>query len=208
VDEELRRILPFLEAAARVLPVPISVDTRNSAVAEAALEAGAAVVNDVSGLHHDPRMARVVADGSGSLVLSHMRGTPATMKDLASYGDVMQEVVAELGRSVEIALEAGVEESRIVVDPGIGFAKTAEQSLTVLRKLKLLHALGRPLMVGPSRKSFIGAVSGSSPRDRMPGTLASCVVSYLNGARIFRVHEIAPVVQALGVARAIVEAPE
>ncbi len=206
--EERRRILPFLEAATSSLSVPVSVDTRNASVAAAALEAGAAVVNDVSGLSHDPEMARVVAEAKGSLVLSHMRGTPANMRELAVYHDVVEEVVEELGRSLDVALKAGIDADRIVLDPGIGFAKTGKHSLRILNGLGRLLSLGRPVLVGPSRKSFIGDVTGAPPREREAGTLAACVLSYLGGARIFRVHEVTPVVQALAVTRAIVEASE
>jgi dihydropteroate synthase len=207
-NEEIRRILPFIEGARTSLEVPISVDTRKASVAREALKAGACIVNDVSGLNHDPGMARAVAEGGGSLVLSHMRGTPATMKELAVYRNVVQEVGEELRRSLDLARAEGVQEERIVLDPGIGFAKTAAQSLGLLGALGELMSLGRPLLVGPSRKSFIGEVTGAPPGERLPGTLAACVVSFLQGVRIFRVHDVAPLVQALAVARAIVEASE
>jgi dihydropteroate synthase len=206
--DEIRRILPLVEAAASILPVPISVDTRKASVASAALRAGALVVNDVSGLGHDPEMAATVAEGGGSLVLSHMRGTPVTMREMAVYDDVVADVLDELERSLETARSAGIELDRIVIDPGIGFAKGANHSLRILKDLGRLRALGRPVLVGPSRKSFIGDITGAQPRERVPGTLAACVLSYLRGARIFRVHDVAPVVQALAVTRAIVEASE
>jgi dihydropteroate synthase len=206
--EELRRILPFIQAAGASLEVPISVDTRKAVVAREALKAGACVVNDVSGLNHDPGMARVVAEEGGSLILSHMRGTPATMKGLAVYQDVLREVGEELGRSLDMALGEGIGEDRIVLDPGIGFAKTPAQSLTILRGLEELRYLGRPLLVGVSRKSFIGQVTGAPPAERLPGTLAACVVAFLQGVRIFRVHDVAPLVQALAVVRAIIEVGE
>jgi len=203
IDVELHRVIPFVEAAARSLPVPLSVDTRHAAVARAALRAGAQVINDVSGLKHDPLMAEAVAGEGGALVLSHMRGSPVTMKGLAIYDDVVEEVVAELRESLSLALEARIPEDRIVVDPGIGFAKTGPQSLTLLRKLDALAALGRPILVGPSRKSFIGELTGLPPGDRLPGTLAACVLAFLKGARVFRVHDVAPLVQALSVTQAI-----
>ncbi len=202
-QDEMDRILPFLEAAQGTLPVPLSVDTRNAAVARAALRSGARIVNDVSGLRHDSEMARVVAEEGGSLVLSHMRGSPATMRERAVYDDVVGEVVDELRESLEWALAAGIEEDRIVVDPGIGFAKTGAQSLALLRKMETVGSLGRPILVGPSRKSFIGELTGAPPARRGPGTLAACVLAYRGGARIFRVHEVGPAVQALAVARAI-----
>lgn len=207
-DKEMLRVVPVIEALSSFLPVPISVDTRHAQVALEALRAGARIVNDVSGLQHDPGMASVVAGEGGSLVLSHMRGTPATMGELAVYQDVVTEVREELGRSLEVALNAGIPSDRIVVDPGIGFAKTGPQSMKVLGGLRSLASLGRPILVGPSRKSFIGALTGAPPGERVPGTLAACIVAFLEGARIFRVHDVAPLVQALTVARAIIEASE
>lgn len=200
---EAERILPFVEAAAAHLPVPVSVDTRKAAVARAALEAGAGVVNDVSGLGYDAEMGAVVATWGAGLVLMHMRGVPADMKDRAVYGDVVADVAAELDAALARADAAGVDRDAVVLDPGLGFAKTADQSLTLIRELERFHAAGRPLLVGPSRKSFVGAVTGAPPRERGPGTVAACVAAYLAGARIFRVHDVGPTVQALAVAAAI-----
>ena len=201
-EEELRRIVPFLEAAAEHLSVPISVDTRKAEVARTALDAGAAVVNDVSGLAHDPDMAGVLARSGAGVVLMHMRGTPATMKGMARYDHLLDEVAAELREAVGRAEEAGVERDRIVVDPGIGFAKTAEQSLELLARLHRLADLGLPLLVGPSRKSFIASVVDVPPAERVAGTVAACVLAYERGARLFRVHDVEPVAQALRVAHA------
>lgn len=205
-EEEIRRIIPLIRAAHSTLDIPISVDTRKAQVAREALRAGACIVNDVSGLNHDPAMARTVAEEGGSLVLSHMRGTPGTMKELSVYQDVVGEVREELGRSLDAARAAGIDEDRIVLDPGFGFAKTAAQTLEILGSLEDFRHLGRPLLVGPSRKSFIGEVTGAPSDERLPGTLAACVVSFLQGVRIFRVHDVAPLVQALAVAGAIIEA--
>jgi dihydropteroate synthase len=201
--EELERVLPFLERAASRLQVPITVDTRKAEVARAALEVGAWAVNDVSGLSHDPRMAEVVADAGAGVVLMHMRGEPADMARHARYDDVGAEVAAELGASVARARAAGIPDDAVVVDPGIGFAKTAAHSLALLGDLGHVRALGFPILVGPSRKSFIGALLGVPPEERVAGTLAACVAAYLEGARIFRVHDVGPVVQALAVAEAI-----
>lgn len=206
--EELARVLPFLERSVGEVGVPLSVDTRKAAVARAALEAGAAVVNDVSALAHDPRMASVVAETGAGAVLMHMRGDPATMEALTDYGDVRAEVAAELEAAVARAGAAGVDRRALVLDPGIGFAKTATQSLELLSDLGPLRALGFPILVGPSRKSFLGAVLGVPPLERAAGTAAACVVAYLGGARIFRVHDVEPVAQALAVAHAIATASE
>jgi len=200
---ELDRVLPFLERAVTRLDVPITVDTRKAEVARAALEVGAWAVNDVSGLLFDPRMAEVVAEAGAGVVLMHMRGVPADMTRHADYDDVGAEVAAELGTRLARARAAGIPDAAVVVDPGIGFAKTAAHSLALLGDLGHVRALGFPILVGPSRKSFIGALLGVPPEGRVAGTLAACVAAYLQGARIFRVHEVAPVVQALAVAEAI-----
>ena len=202
-EEELRRVLPFLREATGALGVPLSIDTRRAMIAEVALDLGVAIVNDVSGLTHDPGMAGLVAQRRAGLVIMHMRGAPADMMDHATYGDLLEDVRTELTCSVERALEAGVQAERLVLDPGLGFAKTAEQSLLLLRKLNELGSLGRPLLVGPSRKSFLGRVLGVPPAERAAGTAAACVLAYLHGARVFRVHDVQPVVQALAVARAV-----
>ncbi|HSR42090.1 MAG TPA: dihydropteroate synthase [Longimicrobiales bacterium] len=202
-DEEIRRVVPFVEAASRRFDVPLSVDTRKAAVARAALEAGASVVNDVSGLAWDPDMAAAAARGGAGVVVMHMRGTPATMQEHAVYEDVTGSVVAELGEALQRARAAGIPAERVVVDPGIGFAKTPEQNLVLLRELPRLTELGHPILVGPSRKSFLGHLLRVRTRERLAGTLASCVLAYLGGARLFRVHDVAPAVQALTVARAV-----
>lgn len=200
--EEIRRVVPVIEALVRELPVPVSVDTRKAAVARAALAAGAAVVNDVSGLIHDAALGAVVAEAEAGLVLMHMRGEPADMMEHARYGDVVGEVRVELGAAVARARAAGVADAAIVVDPGLGFAKTAEHNLTLLHRLAEL-GLPYPVLVGPSRKSFLGRILDVPPAERAVGTAAACVAAYLGGACLFRVHDVAPVVQALRVAEAI-----
>lgn len=202
-EEQLRRILPFVRAASDRLDVPLSVDTRSAAVARAALAAGASVVNDVSGLAHDPDMGAVVADSGAGLVLMHMRGDPATMNERACYGDVVVEVRRELGEALARARSAGVADEQVVLDPGLGFAKTGGHNWTLLRRLDELLDLGRPLLVGPSRKRFLGELLGVPPRERHVGTAVACTLAYLAGARVFRVHDVQPVVQALRVARAV-----
>jgi len=202
-DEELRRILPFIERSSERLSVPISVDTRKAVVAREALGAGAEIVNDVSGLAYDPAMGEVVAGAGAGVVLMHMRGDPATMKGLAEYHDVPGEVAAELAAAVERARAAGIDEDTIVLDPGIGFAKAAPHSFAVLAHLGALATLGFPLLVGPSRKSFLGRVIDGGPTERTVGTVAACVAAYFGGARIFRVHDVGPVTQALAVTEAI-----
>lgn len=205
--EEARRVIPFLEAAVRRFDVPLSVDTRKAAVARAALDAGVQVVNDVTGLAGDPGMAPLVAGSGAGVVLMHMRGEPDTMMERTDYGDLVADVARELGEAVVRARHAGIDPDRIVLDPGIGFAKTGAQNLLLLRHLDRLAALGHPVMVGPSRKRFLGEILGLPPRERVEGTVAACVLAYARGARIFRVHDVRPVRRALTVARAIEAAP-
>jgi dihydropteroate synthase len=207
-DEEAARVLPVLRAIRDGLAVPVSVDTRRAAVAREALAAGADVINDVSGLA-DAEMAGVVAPSGAGLVLMHMRGTPETMQRLTDYGDVVEDVTAELEASLARADAAGIARERVVVDPGIGFAKTAEQSLALIAGLARLQArLGRPVLLGPSRKSFIGALLGGVPADaRDAGTVGACVAGLARGARLFRVHDVRAARQALDVADAILRTP-
>jgi len=202
-DVQIERVLGAVQELAARAGVPVSIDTRSAAVARAALRAGAAIVNDVSALA-DPGMAGAVRDSGAGLVLMHMRGTPETMRDHARYTDVAGEVAAELGERLAAATAEGIPESCIVLDPGIGFAKDPAQSVALLADLEPLRRLGRPLLVGPSRKSFIGTiVERETPRDRVAGTIGACVVALMRGARIFRVHDVTEIRQALDVAEAV-----
>jgi dihydropteroate synthase len=207
-DEEIRRVVPVVAALrARGCTAPISVDTRKAEVARAALDAGADLVNDVSALA-DPALAALVAERGAPVVLMHMRGTPADMVSRAVYGDVVGEVEQELAAALARAVALGVREERILLDPGLGFAKKAEHSLALLAALPRLRArLGRPLLVGPSRKSFIGAVAGGiGAADRLPGTLAAVAACVLAGVEYVRVHDVAAARQAARVAAAIRDA--
>lgn len=201
--QELARVLPVLRLLREQLDLPVSIDTRKPEVARAALQEGASIVNDVSALA-DPEMAHVVAEAGAGLVLMHMRGTPQTMQQDPHYDDVAAEVVEELEAALERARAAGIREERVVVDPGIGFAKTAQHNLELLARLEVLARLGRPILLGPSRKAFLGALLGGvPPEERAVGTAAACVVGLLRGARLFRVHDVEIVRQALDVAEAI-----
>lgn len=199
-EEERRRVVPVVEgltaAGARV-----SVDTMKAAVAEAALDAGATFVNDVAALR-DPDMAALVADRGCDVCLVHMRGEPRTMQNDPQYDDVVDDVRAFLTARVEVALAAGVARERIVLDPGIGFGKTVDHNLELLDRLDELVALGFPILVGTSRKSFLGKIVGRDADDRLPGTIATNVLALARGASIFRVHDVAPVRDALVVAAA------
>ncbi len=201
--EERRRVVPAVRRLVTEVGLPVSVDTRRGAVAEAALAEGAEIVNDVSALAHDPRMAEVVARSGAGLVLMHMRGTPRTMDAEARYADVAVEVAAELAARRDAALAAGVAREAVVLDPGIGFAKTTEQSYALVNRLETLAALGHPVLVGPSRKRFLGAATGRPVGERDAATAAVCVAARLRGAALFRVHEVGAVREALAVADAV-----
>jgi dihydropteroate synthase len=201
-DEELRRVVPVIEGLAEV-GAEISVDTSKAAVAAAALDAGAEIVNDVTALRGDAEMAGLCAEREATVILMHMAGSPRTMQREPLYADVVAEVKAFLTERLVFALAAGIAEERIWLDPGIGFGKTAEHNLELLRRLSELTELGRPLVVGTSRKSFIGRLDGSEANDRLGGTIASSILAAAEGAEVLRVHDVAEVGQALTVATAV-----
>jgi dihydropteroate synthase len=201
-EEELRRVLPVLEELAETIDVPVSIDTYKAGVAKAALAAGASFVNDVSALRKDPEMAGVVGEAGVEVCLMHMKGEPRTMQEAPSYADVVSEVKAFLEQRLEVATREGIPEARIWLDPGIGFGKTLDHNLELLRRLDEIVAIGRPVVVGASRKRFIGTLTGRSERDRLPGTLAANVLAFERGATMFRVHDVAPTREALAVASA------
>ena len=199
--EEIARVVPVIAELAR-RGLPVSVDTRKAPVAQAALDAGAAVVNDVSGLAFDPTLAGVVAAADAGLIVMHMRGTPDTMDSLAEYRHVAPEVAAELEGAAARAEAAGVTRNRIVVDPGLGFAKTAAQNFRLLDELATIVALGYPVAVGPSRKRFLGSATGRPVEDRDRATAVACALAWERGARLFRVHDVALTREALTLASA------
>ncbi len=207
-EEELDRVVPVLEGLARsgsgrVGRVPISIDTSKAAVAAAALDAGAEIVNDVTALRLDPELAGLCAERGCGVVLMHMKGTPRTMQENPAYTDVVDEVKGFLAERIEFAVAEGIAEERIWVDPGIGFGKTVGHNLELLRRLGELRALDRPLVVGTSRKSFIGRLTGREVGDRLGGTIASSVLALAEGADVLRVHDVAELRQAVRVAGAI-----
>ncbi len=203
--EELERTLPVVEAlAGRSGPgVPVSIDTSKAAVAAAALDAGATIVNDVTALRGDPEMAALCADRGCELVLMHMLGTPRTMQDEPRYDDVVDDVKAFLVVRIGAAVDAGVDEQRIWIDPGIGFGKTVEHNLALLRRLGEFEALGRPIVVGTSRKSFLGSLTGRDVEARIGGTVASNVLAIAAGADVVRVHDVAATREAIEVAEVV-----
>jgi dihydropteroate synthase len=210
-ERELRRVLPVVEGLAAELgsrAATLSIDTSKAAVARAALHAGAGLVNDVTALRGDPEMVEVVAESGAQCCLMHMLGEPRTMQREPRYADVVDDVKAFLAERLAFAVDAGVAEERVLLDPGIGFGKTLAHNLELLRRLRELAALGRPLLLGTSRKSFLGRIlagADEQPLDtaqRLPGTLATCVLAYERGARVFRVHDVAPARAALATAAA------
>jgi dihydropteroate synthase len=202
VDEELRRVVPVV-AALRGSGAQISIDTTKLTVAVAAVEAGATYVNDVTAFRQDPELAGFVADRRCDCCLMHMLGEPRTMQEDPRYADVVDDVRAFLEQRVEFAVREGVREERIMVDPGIGFGKTLEHNLDLLRRLDEIVAIGFPVVIGTSRKSFLGRLTGrEDPHDRVAATLATTVLALERGAAVFRVHDVAPTRDALAVATA------
>jgi dihydropteroate synthase len=203
-EEELGRVAPVVQVLAAG-EAPVSIDTSKVAVAEAALDAGAAIVNDVTALRAEPDLAGLCAERGCEVVLMHMLGDPRTMQEDPTYDDVVDEVKAFLAERIEFATSEGIDAERIWVDPGIGFGKTVEHNLELLRRLGALGELGRPIVVGTSRKSFIGKLTGAPVDRRLGGTISSSVIAYANGAEVLRVHDVRPVREALTVAEAILD---
>ncbi len=205
-DEELRRILPIIERLSVELPVPLSVDTYKASVARKALEAGASMVNDISGLRYSPDMAKIVADSGAALVIMHIKGKPRNMQQNPKYDDVVGEIIDYLEESIETAEKAGVDREKIVIDPGIGFGKNLAHNLELIDRLDELRVLGRPIMLGTSRKKFIGTILDISvPEQRVNGTAASVALGIARGAAIFRVHDVAQMVQVARMTDAMVK---
>jgi len=201
-DEEIRRVVPVIEQLQNE-DLILSVDTSKASVARAALEAGAHIVNDVTALGGDPEMAEAVAEFGAGVVLMHMQGTPRTMQANPQYDDVVNDIMAFLEDRRACALQAGISDEQIVFDPGIGFGKTVEHNLTILRRLGEFHRLGRPVLVGPSRKSFIGKVLDLPVDDRLEGTAAAVAAAILAGASIVRVHDVRAMIRVARVSEAI-----
>lgn len=207
VQEEMRRVIPVIEALAREVKVPISVDTYKSEVAARALEAGAAMVNDISAMRFDPRMAEVIAEYGVPVVLMHMLGTPKDMQLDPRYKDLLGEILDFLRARIEWAVSRGIAEDQIIVDPGIGFGKTLEHNLSLLKNLSRFSCLGRPILLGTSRKSFIGKILGVDVDQREEGTAATVALGICNGANIVRVHDVARMVPVVRVTDAVMKAP-
>ena len=206
LDEELRRVIPVIEFLAKEVDVPISIDTYKSAVAKKAIEAGAQIINDISGLHLDPSLSQVAAKEDVPLVLMHIRGNPETMQKNIHYESFFSEIIQYLKDSIQRAESAGVDPEQIIIDPGIGFGKTVEDNLLILKNLQEFKILGKPLLLGTSRKSFIGKILNADVTERLEGTLSSIVVGVLNGAHIIRCHDVIQAKRAIAIADAVRQA--
>lgn len=203
-EEEIRRVVPVIKRLSAQIKVPISIDTYKSRVARAAIEAGASIVNDISGLRFDPEMKKVVAEYKVPVVIMHIKGTPKTMQLNPTYEALIPEIMDYLREGIMIAKEAGIPEELIIIDPGIGFGKTFEHNLEIINNLREFTYLERPILVGPSRKAFIGKILGDvPPLMRLEGTLAAVAISAYNGANIVRVHDVPETVKVLKVVDAI-----
>jgi len=204
-QQELDRVVPVIQELSKRLSAPISIDTYKSRVAAAALEAGASIVNDISGCRFDAAMARTAASFRAGLVLMHIKGEPKNMQTDPHYDDLLQEICDYLRQSITIAMSGGVDSANIVIDPGIGFGKRLADNFQILRELRIFKQLQHPLLVGPSRKSFIGAVSNLPPDERLEGSIAAVTAAIINGADIVRVHDVKQVKRAVEIADAIID---
>ncbi|MCX5711480.1 MAG: dihydropteroate synthase [Candidatus Omnitrophica bacterium] len=200
--EEIRRVVSAIKLISKKFKVPVSIDTYKPEVAKAALDNGAVMINDITGLR-DKRMARLAAKYNAAVVIMHMKGVPKNMQKLAKYVSLTDEIISSLKDSVKRAQDAGINNDKIIIDPGIGFAKTFEHNLEILKNLSELKVLGFPMLVGTSRKAFIGKILNAAPQERIFGTVATCVEAYRNGANILRVHDVRQVRQALDVSERI-----
>lgn len=204
-EEELRRILPVISGLRKQTKNLISVDTSKSEVARAAIAEGADIINDISAFRNDPKMITVVAQAGSPVILMHMKGSPKTMQRNPHYGNVIEEIKSFLEKKIEFAVENGMIREKIIIDPGIGFGKRFEDNLTLIRNLNEFTSIGQPILVGISRKSFIGKILDLPPGEREEGTLASAILSVVQGAHILRVHEVAPIKRAILVAETILD---
>jgi dihydropteroate synthase len=196
-NEELRRVMPVIERLAPQVRVPISIDTSKAAVARAAVEAGAEIINDVTGLEGDPDMIRVAVETGAAVCAMHMQGSPQTMQDNPTYDDVVAEILAYWRERRDALIAAGIEPERICLDPGIGFGKTHEHNITLMANCRVLHSLGCPLLVGHSRKGFLGQLIGDKQADRTHATVGAALGLAVQGVQIVRVHDVRPVREAL-----------
>lgn len=204
LDEELRRTIPVIEALAKNIPIPISIDTYKSDVAVRALEAGAAIVNDISGMRFDPEMPKVISRFKSPVVIMHIKGTPKKMQVNPTYKALIPEIMDYFRAGIRLAAQSGIPDNMIILDPGIGFGKTYEHNLEIINDLEQFSLLGKPLLIGPSRKAFLGKILGDLPaHERLEGTAAAVAISIIKGAHIVRVHDVKEMARVAKVADAI-----
>jgi dihydropteroate synthase len=206
IEEELSRVIPVIKALSKETDVPISIDTYKSEVAKKALDAGAEMINDISALRFDPKMKEVVAEYQSPVVLMHIKGTPKNMQENPYYENVIKEIIEYLRESIQLAKDAKVKEENIIIDPGIGFGKRLEDNLNILKNLKKFSILNCPILVGPSRKSFIGRILDLPVEERLEGSLAALAVAIMNGANIVRVHDVKENKRVVGLVDAVLKA--
>jgi dihydropteroate synthase len=202
-EEEVSRVIPVIEAIAREVSVPISIDTCKGSVAREALRAGASIINDISALRLDPEIASVAAEAGVPVILMHMKGTPENMQKNPVYGDLIWEIKDFLKGAAQRAIKAGISEDLILVDPGIGFGKTFDHNLQIIQNLSSFSSLGRPILIGTSNKAFIGKILGKEAHERLTGTMATVAVTAMNGAHIVRVHNVKEAVETVKMVDAI-----
>jgi len=206
-DEELRRIMPVVKEITKNFNIPISLDTYKSTIAKAALEEGVSIINDISGLRFDPEMAKTVASTNAGLVIMHILGKPKTMQEKPAYKNLIKEIKITLEEGVNTAISSGISEERIIIDPGIGFGKEFSHNITILKRLEELKTLKKPLLLGLSRKSFIGKILDLPVEERLEGSLAASIIGIVNGADLLRTHDIKETRRAVMVAEAIIKNP-
>ncbi|MDP2939092.1 MAG: dihydropteroate synthase [Candidatus Omnitrophota bacterium] len=203
LKDEINRTIPVIKKIAKKINLPLSIDTYKPEVARMALDCGASIVNNVMGVQNNPKMLKVIKKERAAVVLMHIKGKPQTMQKKPCYQDLMGEILESLKKSMDIAVSFGINPEKIIVDPGIGFAKTKEQNLEIIRRLAELRSLGRPILIGPSRKSFIGKILNLEPQERLMGTAAAVVTSIVNGANIVRVHDCRAIKQVVKITNSI-----
>ena len=206
IEEELSRVIPVIEALSKEIDIPVSIDTYKSEVAKKALDAGAEMINDISALRFDPKMKEVAAEYQVPIVLMHIQGTPKNMQENPYYEDVIKEIIEYSKESIQLAKDAGIKEENIIIDPGIGFGKRLEDNLNILKNLKKFSILNCPILIGPSRKSFIGRILDLPVEERLEGSLAALAVSIMNGANIARVHDVKESKRVAGLVDAVLKA--
>jgi dihydropteroate synthase len=201
--EETKRVIPVIKALSKQIRKPVSIDTYKAKVAEKAVDAGASIINDISGLLMDKKMAKIAAEAKVPVVIMHKKGTPRTMQKYPIRKNVLSEITSSLRKSISVAMDAGIQEDRIILDPGIGFGKTVQHNLQILKRLGELRSMGFPILIGTSRKRFIGAILKLSVQESLYGTLATLAVAVMNGAHIVRVHDVCEAVQIVTMCDAI-----